>query len=273
MKRRILTGLPLAAAVVWLAIQPRQWVFLLALLATVEISLYEFFGICRKAGLGGWPWLGYFAGGLLCVYDSIKLCTRSLGMPVFLPLVVIAVPALGLFLASDLKGYAGALAATILGIFYVAFTLSWLVPLRFADTADGKYLILLLFAVIWLQDVAAYFVGRIAGRTPLASRISPKKTVEGAVAGLTAALAVGWVFAHWFWQTGDQKAVILVAGVVGVAGQVGDLAESALKRSADVKDSGTLLPGHGGLLDRIDSLVFGAPALWFMWNLMGLWRR
>ena len=83
---------------------------------------------------------------------------------------------------------------------------------------------------------------------------------------------VAWGFTHWFWQTGDQKTVILIAGLVAVAGQAGDLVESALKRAADLKDSGTILPGHGGLLDRIDSLLFGAPALWLAWHLKDLWQ-
>jgi len=96
--------------------------------------------------------------------------------------------------------------------------------------------------------------------------------VEGSVAGLGASLLLAWVFAHWFWQTADPKTIVLLGGIVAIAGQVGDLVESALKRGANLKDSGTLLPGHGGLLDRIDSLLFGAPALWLALKLMGTWQ-
>ena len=107
------------------------------------------------------------------------------------------------------------------------------------------------------------------GRTPFFSRISPHKTWEGALAGLAGSLLAAWAYAHWCWSAAPLKTVLLIAAWVGVAGQVGDLVESAIKRGANQKDSGTLLPGHGGFLDRIDSLLFGAPALWLALSLMG----
>ncbi|PYV04890.1 MAG: phosphatidate cytidylyltransferase, partial [Acidobacteria bacterium] len=112
----------------------------------------------------------------------------------------------------------------------------------------------------------------LMGRTQLFGRVSPKKTVEGAMGGLAGSLFIAWGFARWFWQTADVKTVMLLAVLVAVAGQIGDLVESGLKRCAEMKDSGGLLPGHGGLLDRIDSLIFGAPALWLALALKDLWR-
>ncbi len=273
MKLRILTGLPLALGVVYLIVQEREWLFALAVLLTVEISLHEFFALSRKAGTQGWPWLGYVGGGLLCVAQFSGLHRAAFVVPAALLLVILGIPSIGLLLIPNLKEYLGSLATTLLGVFYVAFAFSWLVPMRFGVPAVGRKLVLLLFIVVWAEDVFAYVVGRLAGRTLLARRISPRKTVEGALAGLGGAILVAWGFTHWFWQTGDQKAVILIAGLVAVAGQAGDLVESALKRAADLKDSGTLLPGHGGMLDRIDSLLFGVPALWLIWNLKDLWRR
>ena len=126
----------------------------------------------------------------------------------------------------------------------------------------GSRFLLLLFLVIWAGDICAYLVGRPLGRTPFFARISPRKTWEGALAGLAGSLLAAWAFAHWFWKTADVKTVMLLAAWIAVAGQVGDLVESAIKRGANQKDSGTLLPGHGGFLDRIDSLLFAAPALW-----------
>ena len=95
--------------------------------------------------------------------------------------------------------------------------------------------------------------------------------MEGSIGGFGGSLLVGWAFARWFWHPASLKTVMLLVALIAVAGQLGDLAESALKRGADVKDSGTLLPGHGGLLDRVDSLLFGAPALWLALSLKDIW--
>ncbi len=263
----------MALAVVYLIVQDREWLFVLAVLATVAICLHEYFHISRQAGLGGWPWLGYVAAGLLCLGQVANLHGMALSEPALLLLMVLVIPVAGLAVASDLKNYSSALASTMLGILYVGFAFSWIIPLRFADPAAGWRLTVLLFVVVWAEDIFAYVIGRLAGRIPLAKTISPKKTVEGAVAGLAGALLVAWGFSHWFWQTGDPKTVILIGGVVAVAGQAGDLVESALKRAANLKDSGAILPGHGGLLDRIDSLLFAVPTLWLVWNLKDLWHR
>lgn len=264
--------MPLALVVVYLIVQNREWLFVLAVLATVMISLQEYFHITREAGLGGWPWMGYIGAGLLCLGQVAHISGVAFTELVLLLFVLLAIPAAGLVTVSDLKTYSASLASTVLGVFYVGFAFSWLIPLRFGDPDTGWRLTVLLFTVVWAEDIFAYIVGRLLGRTPLARTISPKKTVEGAVAGLAGAVLVTWGFSHWFWQTGDQKTVILVGGVVALAGQVGDLVESALKRAANLKDSGTILPGHGGLLDRIDSLLFAAPTLWLVWHLKDFWR-
>jgi phosphatidate cytidylyltransferase len=123
--------------------------------------------------------------------------------------------------------------------------------------------VLTLLAVVWVGDSAAYFGGRALGRHKLAPEISPNKTVEGSVAGLMGSVAAG--IAMGTWLLGLSAAFMAgISLVAGIAGQIGDLAESALKRSAGVKDSSTLLPGHGGMLDRLDSLMFAAPVFyWF----------
>jgi phosphatidate cytidylyltransferase len=272
MMRRILTGLPLALVVVYLIAQGREWLFTLAVLATVMISLQEYFHISRKAGLNGWPWMGYVGAGLLCVGQLADLKGIALNESTLLLLVVLAIPLAGLVTLSDLKNYPDGLASTLLGVLYVGFAFSWIIPLRFADPPTGRRLTILLFLVVWAGDIFAYAVGRMMGRIPLAKTISPKKTVEGAIAGLAGGVLVAWGFSYCFWQTGDQKTVILIGGVVALAGQAGDLVESALKRAANLKDSGTILPGHGGLLDRIDSLLFAAPTLWLVWYLKDFWN-
>jgi phosphatidate cytidylyltransferase len=270
MKLRILTALPLALLVVWLIGWAPQWVFLLALVVTVELGLYEFFHISRQCGLRVIPWVGYVAGGALCIAQAAELREPgSLGLSILVLLVLLTL-SLAMQGSADLKQYLGATSATILGVLYVAFTLSWLVPLRFAEPA-GRNLMFLLFLVIWAGDIFAFLAGRSVGRTPLWPRVSPKKTIEGAVAGFAGSLLVAWGLNRWFWKN-DLKTVMLWAGLIAVAGQVGDLVESAIKRGAELKDSGTLLPGHGGLLDRIDSLLFGTPVLWLTVKLTAYWK-
>ena len=135
-------------------------------------------------------------------------------------------------------------------------------------------MLLFLFCVVWAGDIAALYVGRYLGRRKMAPGLSPKKTWEGAVGSVAAGVLVaGGLLALAYWlQTLNSVAIsysdsiwfwLVIAVVVNVAAQVGDLAESALKRSAGVKDSGTLLPGHGGMLDRIDALLLAAPVLWY----------
>ncbi|HEX5000401.1 MAG TPA: phosphatidate cytidylyltransferase [Terriglobia bacterium] len=129
----------------------------------------------------------------------------------------------------------------------------------------GRLLVLVLLGIVFAGDTAAYYGGRALGRHPLAPMLSPKKTVEGALAGLAGSIAAGVILGHWLLGgVPDSAWMAFISLVAAIAGQSGDLAESALKRSAGVKDSSSLLPGHGGMLDRIDSLLFAAPVFyWF----------
>jgi phosphatidate cytidylyltransferase len=151
------------------------------------------------------------------------------------------------------------------GLLLVAFPLSFAVRL---DGLGGAGPRLLLFALVitWAGDTVAYFAGRAIGRHPFAPALSPKKTWEGAVAGFAGSLLVGYAFSWWLHASVPH--LLAMAGVGNVAGQVGDLVESAYKRSAGVKDSGALLPGHGGVLDRIDALILAIPAVWYYWVLV-----
>lgn len=177
-------------------------------------------------------------------------------------------------------GYPAAAAAAF-GFAYIALPLAMLVQLR--QQWAGAFLILYLLLVVWAGDIFAYFVGRSMGRHLMAPRISPKKTWEGAAASLIASLAIGGAlfyyssslsttFLNWGLiqrrdgMFGLEKPALLpvlaLTTALNVAAQLGDLVESLIKRGAGVKDSGTILPGHGGMLDRIDALLFAAPVLW-----------
>jgi phosphatidate cytidylyltransferase len=151
------------------------------------------------------------------------------------------------------------------GLLLVAFPLTYAVRLHgFPEV--GPQLLLFALLITWVGDSAAYFVGRAFGKHALARHLSPKKTWEGTVASLFGSLMVAAVFVRWL--SAPLLHLLAMAAVGNVAGQVGDLLESAYKRSAGVKDSGGLLPGHGGVLDRIDALILAIPFVWYYWILI-----
>jgi phosphatidate cytidylyltransferase len=186
------------------------------------------------------------------------------------------------------SGYPAA-AAAVFAFTYIALPMGMLVQLR--QQWAGAFYLLYLLLVVWAGDIFAYFVGKSIGRHLMAPRISPKKTWEGAAASLLASVGVGWLLFHYalplssaMLRAGlierrdglfglEQPAmgpIILLTIALNIAAQLGDLVESLIKRGAGVKDSGAILPGHGGMLDRIDALLFAAPVLWYYaaWRVM-----
>jgi len=183
---------------------------------------------------------------------------------------------------SPMSGAYPAAAASAFAFAYIALPLGMLVQLR--QQWAGAFWILYLLLVVWAGDILAYFVGRSVGRHLMSSRISPKKTWEGAAASLAASLMVGILLFNHALQISsfllgvglierrdglfglekpEMWPIILLTVALNIAAQLGDLVESLIKRGAGVKDSGTILPGHGGMLDRIDALLFAAPLLWY----------
>lgn len=148
------------------------------------------------------------------------------------------------------------------GLLLVAFPLSFAIRLHGRGSEGPKFLLFAL-VITWAGDTAAYFAGRALGKRPLAPVLSPKKTWEGTIASLLGALLVAVAFSRWMFV--PVAHLLAMAAVGNVAGQAGDLLESAYKRSAGVKDSGALLPGHGGVLDRIDALILAIPVVWYYW--------
>ncbi len=148
----------------------------------------------------------------------------------------------------------------VLGVAYVGGLLSYASLLR--EGPDGRQLVYFAALTTWAGDIGAYYVGSRLGRRPLAPRVSPKKTVEGALGGIAATALVAAAGSSWVWPRLPLATAIWAGGMLAVVGILGDLSESAVKRAAGVKDSGALIPGHGGVLDRLDSLMFCVPALY-----------
>lgn len=150
---------------------------------------------------------------------------------------------------------------TLFGVLYLGLTLGTLSMTRLLP--QGEWLIFFLLLVTWASDTGAYYVGTLYGRHRLAPTISPKKTVEGLVGGLISAVIVAYVARWWFFPDFSSLDCLILATLLTLTGLWGDLTESAMKRSVGIKDSGGILPGHGGMLDRLDSLLFTAPIFYY----------
>ncbi len=240
---------------------PPHWFFVL-LLVVVEIQVYEFVKVCRA-----WAPHAPLEALLALVPPTALLLSPGALWPspthvpweyllVVQMLLSVGVGSLVLLGRTPVDEAMGALGTFGFGMAYFALPVAALSRLQRLD----PWVLFLLLAVVWVGDSAAYFVGRRWGRTKLAPVVSPNKTWEGAVASVVGALLCGALWSVWR-LGGLSWPVLIVAIAASVGGQVGDLVESMLKRGAGVKDSGTLLPGHGGMLDRMDAVMFAGPVM------------
>ncbi len=231
----------------------------------VTLGLLEFYRMMRGKGLHPYPLLG-----LLCGLGVVWKCFRPHQSQSDLLLTGAVLVTLGLGLRRpDLKGRIEGMAVTLFGVLYVGWLSAHLVllrelPWRAATTYDqGAWYVLLAFFLTWSCDTGAYAAGRAFGRTRPWTLISPRKSVEGAVGGLVAALVAGFVARAWFAPFLSARDAVVLGLGVGLFAQVGDLVESMLKRDARHGDSSDIIPGHGGILDRFDSLYFAAPLVFY----------
>jgi phosphatidate cytidylyltransferase len=221
-------------------------------------TLSEYFDLAEKANLAPLRRPAYLMAGLLVMLAAFG---RHVSLE---SLFVVAAMTLLILAGRDLVATAAASASTVFGVLYIGLPFAMLVELR--QRPRGHLLALYVLVMIWIGDTAAYYGGRLLGRGgihKLAPRISPGKTWEGTITSLVVVMAAGYFYMKYAFPEMSVVASLFLAATVNVAGQFGDLAESALKRGVGVKDSGTLLPGHGGLLDRVDALLFAIPALWY----------
>lgn len=263
-------GIPVALVLIHLG----GWYLGALLVVAAAIGTHEFYSVASAGAARPVYWLGVPAAALLvilAVHDPVFAAWGDRGLTLVMALVLLTACAVVFCRRID-EGPLLSASATVLGALYTGGTLSFAVLLRSLPETmgtipvqrwEGTMLVLLPLAITWAGDTAAFFVGRSIGKTRLAPRVSPGKTVEGGVGGLAASLAVGVAAGFLLDGFGTVPLSPLSGGVIGLvlgaAAQVGDLAESVLKREAGVKDSGSILPGHGGVLDRLDALFFTLP--------------
>lgn len=249
---RLLSGVALAAVSAGIIIWGSPGAFRVFISVFVAVGLYEFFQMLKSAGEPAIPAAG-IAGGV-SLYYAVSLGGAA-GALSFTPLIFICV--MGWATLFHHEDSFKAASNTLFGLFYVGLTLAPLALVR--DMRDGVLIIFLLAFANTFCDSMAYYTGKNFGKTPLAPSISPKKTVEGFVGGLMGAVVSSTAFAHFFMPGFGLHHAVIIGFIAGLAGPVGDLAESSIKRKMGVKDSGSFLPGHGGALDRMDSWMFTAP--------------
>jgi phosphatidate cytidylyltransferase len=244
-----------------------QLLFVVLAAAAMVLGLYEFYLLARKRELKPDFAAGFLCGGALLTVFYFNEPGR---VPDLLMIqVILIVFTAGTLIAATLRGapldkFIGNVGSTILGVMYVAFLGGHLVALRTGFKQElSTHLLSFFFLVLMGADAAAYYFGRAFGKHKLAPGISPGKTWEGVVGGLVGGAGLAVLSHYWFFPDFPLKLAVPLALVMTAVGILGDLAESALKRGAGAKDAAKLLPGHGGVLDRLDSLLLNAPLIYY----------
>ena len=258
--KRVISGLiflPIFYLVAWV-LSPVY--FTVLVLAAVAVGQYEFYRMAQARGSRPLLVPGIAVGALM-VLEFYHPLFPELGT--FLPVAASAllIMIVRLFSPRPVDGAIEDVASTFLGVFYVAMLYAYQVGVRTGE--DGRQWLVFLHLIIWASDIGAYSIGIPFGKHRLYEKVSPKKSIEGLLGALVAASATALLCRVWFLPSIGAGEAIAIALMLAIIGTVGDLVESLFKRAAGVKDSGTLIPGHGGILDRMDSMLFAAPVLYY----------
>lgn len=278
MKNRLLTAalaLPiLIVAIILPMLVPQfeqvKWLFELLVALAMTAGLFEFFSLTKKLELKADASIAYLFSALYFVaflFDAPAKAPELLFLTTTVFLTVLLITQTFRFREDFSKMLTG-VGVTLLGTMYIAFLGGFLVAMRagFNETAIpflSTKLLLYFFLVTMGSDVGAYFIGKGIGKRKLVPKISPNKTWEGFIGGILLAIGFAALSTFWFFPEFPYKVSIPLAILMALVGVGGDLAESAMKRGSDTKDAANILPGHGGLLDRLDSLLFNAPILYY----------
>ena len=275
--RLITAAIALPVLIASIVFPPLKLLFVALAMAAIVIAIYEFWFLCRRVGAKPDVVVGYAAVAALFVvffFNWIEL------LYLIVPLFIVAALVAEMLRGAPFDKMVLSVGSTVLGVFYVAFLGSHLIGVRtgFSNPGRGEpylvsdayishtlstHLLSFFFLVLMGSDTGAYYAGRALGRRKLAPNVSPGKTWEGAVGGMAASLLMAALAHFWFFRELSLSAALPLAAVMNVLGVAGDLTESALKRGAKAKDASHIIPGHGGLLDRLDSLLFNAPVIYY----------
>ncbi|MDQ3918762.1 MAG: phosphatidate cytidylyltransferase [Acidobacteriota bacterium] len=281
MKSRIITAaVALPVIIASIIYPPLELLFVAIAVAAIAVALYEFWFLARRVGAKPDVVVGYSATAALLV--AFFFSRDFLGyLLVIVPALVVAALAAEMLRGAPFDKMILSVGATVLGVLYVALLGGYIIAVRtgfalpvatpeeflvsggFISKSLSTHLLSFFLLVLMGSDTGAYYTGRALGRRKLAPNISPGKTWEGAVGGMAASLLAAALAHYWFFPELPLRAALPLAAVMNVLGVVGDLTESALKRGAKAKDAAQILPGHGGLLDRLDSLLFNAPVIYY----------
>ena len=260
---RELTTLVAAPVAVWIIVRAPESVFDGALALVAALALYEFLELGRHKG--------YRLPVVLCILLMLFIFAAFIFEPVSVEMGVFAtlllIPTSYVFGRGVLEEALPSSAIAVMATLYVGMLGGSLIRLH-KDFPVGWKLVLFLLVVVWIGDAGAYYVGKNFGKHRLSPRISPKKSVEGLIGGCITAIIAAIVIQLTFFHEFPLHHAAIAGVILSLTGVIGDLAESMWKRSAAVKDSGTLIPGHGGFLDRFDSIFFTAPILYVYWVLI-----
>jgi len=233
--------------------------FLVLVMAAAVLGQYEFYRMAQARAIRADALLGSALGSLV-VLDTYRPLVPHDGA-YLLAACLLAIMIFRLFSARPVDGAIEDVSATFMGIVYVALLFGFQVSIRMGT--DGRQWLVFLYFIIWASDIGAYSIGLPFGRHRLYEKVSPKKSIEGLIGALVASAGMALLCRWWFMPSIGMGEVVGIALALAAVGTIGDLVESLFKRAAGVKDSGTIIPGHGGILDRMDSMLFAAPVLYY----------